>query len=198
MKSHRKKLLRFKRMICCILAACIISIFVASPAYAIPSTYNTDIPMTHQVKTFWCWAASGASIVNYYGGSITQYNFSTIVKGNSTNNSSASMAEELYGLSHYGLHTHNIITTISYQDIQYNSYNLKRPVIVGLQASAGSSYTYQATGHMLVITGYMSTSGEPNTVILMDPWYYSYQYVTYSSLVSNSDYYWYETVDGIY
>ena len=46
-----------------------------------PPNYNTGVPMTHQVKDHWCWAACGAAIVNYYGVSITQYNFSSIVNG---------------------------------------------------------------------------------------------------------------------
>ena len=82
---------------------------------------------------------------------------------------------------------------LSYQDIQNNCYNQGRPVIAGLLPSAGSS----VIGHMVVITGYLNQSGS-NEVILMNPTYTSYQYVTYSNLVSNSVRYWYETIDQIY
>lgn len=191
---------RASTILSCLLAACIMSSLISSPVFAYPTNYNTGVPMTHQVKDHWCWAACGAAIVNYYGGSITQYNFSSIVKGNTTNNVGATLSEEIYGLNHYGIHTNGFTGTLTYQSIQQNSYSWHRPVVAGLLASAGSTNTYNATGHMTVITGYMSTSGDPNTVVLMDPWFYNYQYKLYSFITNsnNGDYYWYQTIDQVY
>ena len=155
------------------------------PVHAIPMDYNIGVPIVQQAKTNWCWAACGAAVINYYGGNITQYNFSFIVKGDSVNNDTATMAEEVYGLVSYGRHTHSFVGSLSFQDIQQNIYNWKRPIIVGL-----------IYGHMVVISGYYAASGTGNEAVVMDPdpTYSGYQYWNMTSL-SN---YWYETINQIY
>ena len=109
-----------KRMLSVFLLISILFSLIIVPVHAIPMDYSIGVPVVHQADTNWCWAACGAAVINYYGGNITQYNFSFIVKGNSVNNDTATMAEEVYGLVSYGLHTHSFIGSLSFQDIQQN------------------------------------------------------------------------------
>ena len=180
-----------KKILICLLIGVLSAFLSAAPVYAIPSYHDICLPFITQDYPKWCWAACGASTVNYYGGNINQANFSF----NTTNSvivRYASVAEVGNGLSYYALHNHPYVGTMGYSAIQTNIYSQARPVLVALFPSSGS------IGHMVAITGYEKNAGEPDQVILMDPAYSNYRYITHAALYSSDGYSWQATIDQIY
>ncbi len=169
----------------------ILSVFLfTAPVYALPSSHDIGMPMITQSNNKWCWAACGASTVNYYGGNTTQAMFSLNTKGNIIIDY-ATVNEVCYGLTQYSLHNHGYTGTMGYSAIQVNCYNQGRPALVAL-------FPLMGVGHMVAITGYETIPGQGDHVILMDPAYSSYRYMTYSALVSSNGYSWQATIDQIY
>lgn len=169
----------------------VISLFSHS-VYAYPTIFHINVPIVQQAKSNWCWAACGASLVNYCNGSsITQYNFSSTVKSNTTNNSTATMTELCNGLTHYGVHNHLISGIISFDTIQANSHGQSRPVLARWSWADSS-----LPGHVVVINGFDTSIG--SYVMYMNPSASSYQVESYSYFVSNTYRHWTHTVDQIY
>lgn len=196
LKSKARDQIQFlsqRKTLACLLGSFLSVFLVCTPAHAYPTIYNIGVPIITQDYPKWCWAACGASTVNYYGGNTSQYMFSFYTK-DSIVIEYASVSEVSNGLSHYSLHNHPFAGTMNYATIQGNSYNQGRPALAALIPSSGSNIV----GHMVVITGFASLSGGENNVILMDPAYSSYRTITHSALLSNSNYYWGATIDQIY
>ncbi|MBR4768258.1 MAG: hypothetical protein IK088_04690 [Lachnospiraceae bacterium] len=174
-----------------ILAVAIMFSFLTSPIQAAPTSYNINVPIVQQAYDKWCWAACGASVVNYYGGNITQYNFSYTVQ-HSYNNVGKSFNDVANGLAQYGINSSLTTGPVDYSTVQYNSYNLSRPLLIGICSLTNSSY-----GHMVLISGYTMTASD-DRLILMNPEMSSYWTPPYANIVSAYPYYWAETMENIY
>lgn len=182
-----------KKVIAYLVVGVMLTFLFAAPVHATPSSHDIGMPMVTQVYPEWCWAACGASTVNYYGGNTTQSIFSYYAKGY-TIIDYGTVIEVCNGLTHYSLHNHPYVGTMGFSAIQTNCYTQGRPALVALFPSTGSN----TIGHMVAITGYEVVSGVGNHVILMDPAYSSYRYMTYAALVSSNGYSWRVTIDQIY
>lgn len=118
------------------------------------------------------------------GKSISQTSFSTTVKGNSTNNSTATTAEVRNGLSAYG-HSSTVTSAVTTSTIRSQLASGK-PIIAG--------YIHSTGGHMVVISGHDT---EGNYLEVMDPAQGKKVYYTASYFTSNSNWTWRESVYNI-
>ncbi len=185
--KFKKKIIGFFSIV---MSTLLLSVQFSLPVFAIPSNYSIGVSVVTQSQSNWCWAACGASTVNYYGGSITQADYCHTTIG-SYLNVTISMNDMAGGLTSYGLNNRIVSGHLSYQGIQSESYSFHRPVVAGCVYYAGY-------GHMVLIQGYRTTTYGVDQVICMDPAYSSYQYIDYSEFVSNSSYYWALSIDLIY
>jgi hypothetical protein len=187
MSKFKKKVIWFFSIV---MSTLLLSVQFSLPVFAIPSNYSIGVPIVTQSLSNWCWAACGASTVNYYGGSITQANYCYTTIG-SYSNTVVPMSTMAGGLTSYGLNNHVVSGHLSYQGIQSESYTFHRPIV------AGCVY-YSGIGHIVLVQGYRTNSFGVDQVICMDPAYNSYQYIDYSAFVSNLSYFWAESIDSIY
>lgn len=178
-----------RKLLCFIISLILIFSVVILNVRAYPTIDSINLPIETQQKSHWCWAACGASILNYYGVYVSQGDFSITVKGNITNNDPATIYPEVQnGLLYYGLTNHGFAGTLSFSSIQSNIYVYERPILARLEKSNHNG------SHLVVLMGYNMSLG--NDVMYMNPSYSSYQYDTYSSFVSNTYYYWTHTLDN--
>lgn len=159
-----------------------------SPKTYASSVYN--LQPTLQLKSHWCWNASSIAILHTFGINTTQYDFSTIVKGNDTNNDGATDSEANSGMRHFGISGVLYSGALSYSSIDYD-ISRYHPVYVNYQ------YKYVPGGHAVVIRDSYVANGV-NYITYMDPWdatFYSMKLTTFSN---NSDWYWYSGIRLIY
>lgn len=136
---------------------------------------------TQGTKTNWCWACCGAACVQYTtGNSTTKEMFSIAVKGNSTNNQTATAQDVIDGLDYFGVSSYIMQSPMSFTLIKYNIGDVERPVIAGLYLSNGSDSFL----HMVTIKGYGEINGVANqkTISYMDPMFSSTQMESYADL----------------
>lgn len=121
----------------------------ATEAGATPASKNLNITRYQQVKTNWCWAAAAQMIGKYLGSSKTQYQISTKVKGNSTNNSAASDSEVVSGIRYAVGNSYDCyyVGPKLYGDLEVLLGDLEIPQGIGMQWNGGG-------GHVVVVEGY--------------------------------------------
>lgn len=188
-----------KRASCFLMALLFAVSTLLCPAavWAAPSYYYLGVAIIQQPKTKWCWAASGASVVFHATQNpITPYDFSLAVKGNTTNNSSATLTEVKNGLNSFGVNGTILNSTLSFSSVKNQIGNSHRAIIVELKI-----YDYSGTytgKHMVVIQGY-DDGAYSQTVSIMDPQNPTgYRTVAYSTLVPGTTEQWYATIYNIY
>lgn len=162
----------------------------SSIIYAYPTSFSLSVPKELQSKSNWCWAASAVSVLKEIGTTATQSGFSNIVKGNSTNNDTATTLEVKNGLSAYGRTSTRVTSSLSFSAIQAETYTSSRPIWFGIIYKSG------AGGHAGVIGGFDSSVG--NYVEVMDPAIGNYSIVEYNYLVNNGNYQWTDTLYRVY
>ena len=184
----------------------IISVFSPGEVKAAGVYNSISLPIKQQApKKKWCWACCGAACVKYTRGiSISKEDFAEQVKGNTTNDLTATMNEVRNGLSDFLVHGAIGSGAMSFNSIMLNIDDLERPVIVGWKYYDSSLNC--VGGHMVTIMGYGVITGTNtvNKVNYMDPAYNTYQWATYSSFcskhisLSNVDRIWAEFINQIY
>lgn len=127
---------------------------------ATPSSKNLNVTRYEQVKSNWCWAAAAQMIGKYLGNSRTQSQISTKVKGNSTNNSTATLDEVVSAIQYVAGSKYDCyyVGVMSYGDLEVLLGDLELPQGIRMQWDAGG-------GHVVVVEGYTST----RSLRLVDP-----------------------------
>lgn len=160
----------------------VISLMFSS--FAAETTATVAVKRVTQEKSNWCWAASSVSAMYHYNKSVTQSQFVKKVKGN-TNNVGGSVANVKAGLKAYGLSSSNA-SALTFTQVKQD-INASRPIIAGWKWNTNG-------GHMVVVNGWDTGTGKEKYVQYMDPFYGKYYSVLYSTLKSNTKYYWSESV----
>ncbi|SDZ03643.1 Papain-like cysteine protease AvrRpt2 [Evansella caseinilytica] len=165
------------------------TIFVAQISAASLSNY----PSVVQEKSNWCWAATGSSILKYYGLSVSQCNFYKEAKVNSScsANETGTITEVMRGLSSYNVGSSLYSGAYSFSGAKYQIDDSK-PLWVRWRWSSG-------TGHAVVIYGYY-TAMSTNYVYYMDPASGTKTSMAYSSFVGGGNYKqtWTHTLYNVY
>jgi len=151
-------------------------------AFAVVSMVAVAVPNILQSKTNWCWAASGDALLSSKGMNVTQNSFSIAVKGNNTNNVTATATEVRTGAISLG---YNATRTGSLGSSTVHSYLTNKKAII-----AGYIYT-SGGGHMVVISGHDTLD---DRLEIMNPWVGRKEYYDYSYFDSNANWDWYESV----
>lgn len=157
----------------------------ATISWSAPTLVAVHVPNKTQEKSNWCWNGTSVAILGNKGKTISQSSFSTAVKGNSSNNSTASMNEVKSGLSYYG-HSSTKTGSLSSSSIRSELSN-SRPVIAGYSYKSGG-------GHMVAISGHDSSD---DYIEVMDPGKGSKVYYSRSYFASNSSWTWAESLYSI-
>ncbi len=172
----------FKKVLCSILLVFVVIPYITT--FAGDNLATTYVPNIKQSKTYWCWNASGVAVLGNRGKSVSQPSFSTTVKGDSTNNATATMSEVIRGLSAYG-HSSTLTSTLTTSRIR-SQLSSGKPIVAG--------YLHATGGHMVVISGHDS---EGNYLEVMDPAEGKKVYYTPSYFTSNSKWTWKESIYNI-
>lgn len=127
--------------------------------YAAPTSAYLSMTRYEQEKSNWCWAATAQMLGKYYGKSYTQSQISTYVKGNSTNNATAMLAELTYAIKYATGKNWIVTTAATFDNIKGYIGDDSMPLGIRMQwLSEG--------GHYLVMCGY---NGSTSKVTLIDP-----------------------------
>ncbi|MFF4603466.1 papain-like cysteine protease family protein [Streptomyces sp. NPDC001339] len=153
-----------------------------------------DIGMQKQVKTQWCWDATGLTIANYWGYTrYNQYDFCRLAaQGNrlDCNNRPATLGDMANGLRNMGFRSSgtDLYRNASFGETRSEIAN-GRPFAVRIGWNSGG-------GHMNVIYGYDSTS---NMIAVGDPWptTKTYTWWNYSAYSGNNSFRWTHTRIGM-
>ncbi len=159
----------------------VFTMLISSLAYTAGDTVAAYVPNVKQAKSNQCWCASGVAFLGNRGITTNQNTFSTRVKGNSTNNSTASSVEVRNGIATYG-----ITTTISGPRTRSN---VRSSLTTGKAIIAG--YGGVGVGHMVVISGHENTS---DMLEVMDPASGSKKYYKFTYFTSNASWRWLESI----
>ncbi|MEW1909923.1 papain-like cysteine protease family protein [Kitasatospora sp. NPDC085895] len=157
-------------------------------------TKTLAIGMQKQVRTQWCWDASGVTIANYWGRSTTQEEFCRLAARGTwvnCNNQPATLEDMANGLAGLGLSTsgRSLYRSASFAETTAEIAG-GRPFAVRIGWTSGG-------GHMNVIYGYDSTS---NMIAVGDPWpsTQTYTWWNYNTYVNNNSFQWTHSRIGIH
>lgn len=165
---------------------CFISLFLLFSLSLTARAAQLNVTRYKQVKSNWCWAACAQMIGHYFGYSYDQYDINLSVKGNTTNNQSASLDEVTNAVNYATGHDFNYGLFSSLERFQLDDeINVDEiPLIMRMQWNSGG-------GHVLVLCGVTG-----NNLTLIDPWENcvtrSYSYVALlngTSIQSGTGYY---------
>lgn len=159
-----------------------------------PATAKTvRITMQKQVRTQWCWDASGVTIAKYWGHSVTQEQFCRLAAQGTwvdCNNQPATLEDMANGLARLGLRNsgRSLYRNASFSE-SAAEVAAGRPFAVRFGWHSGG-------GHMNVIYGYDRTS---NMIAVGDPWQttQTYTWWNYSTYVNNNQFQWTHSRVGI-
>ncbi|WDV46487.1 C39 family peptidase [Clostridiaceae bacterium M8S5] len=162
-----------------LLSVLIFLIIFSVQAFAMPDMVSVNVPDTRQIKSYWCWCATGVALLSSKDIPVTQNSFSIAVKGNSTNNEGGDPTEIKLGLSSFGYNATKtgIMSSSSVRD----TLNSGKAII------AGYHYIYYGGGHYVVISGHKKSN---DTLEVMDPGVGRKEYYNFDYFVSNSDWEW--------
>ena len=148
MHMKRKKI-KYSLLIVFALMISILSDINVKMARAKPASIDLNITRYQQVKSNWCWAAAAQMIGKYLGGSKTQYQISTKVKGNSTNNSTASLNEVVSAIQYAVGNTYDCyyVGVKLYGDLEVLLGDCEIPQGIRMQWDDGG-------GHVIAVEGY--------------------------------------------
>ena len=95
-------------------------VFVGALATQVFATNLIGYPAVAQAKTNWCWAASGSSILRYYGYEISQCSFDEYVKGTTgcPTNDSEGYTDVQHGLNHFGVSSWSYDGSLTYSVVK--------------------------------------------------------------------------------
>ncbi|WP_082598265.1 papain-like cysteine protease family protein [Kitasatospora sp. Root187] len=144
------------------------------------------IDMQKQVRTQWCWDASGVTIANYWGRTVSQEQFCQLAAQGTwvnCNNQPATLEDMANGLARLGLSNSG---RSLYRNASFNESTAEiaagRPFAVRIGWRSGG-------GHMNVVYGYDSNS---NMIAVGDPWQttQTYTWWNYSNYSNNNSFQW--------
>lgn len=166
---------------------------LAVPAEAATGYWTLDIYGQAQQQTNWCWAATGNSIADYHGVSVSQNTFCNLAFNRSTSttcpNSQATLGNDQTAFSKLGINPGSYVGyAVSYNTVAAD-ISANRPINTRIQWSSGG-------GHMMAIYGYDSRYSE---VSWYNPWPSDsrYNYGSYNWYRSNGDFTWTHSLYGI-
>lgn len=144
-----------------------------------------------QQQNQWCWAATGASIEQTLGVTVSQTAFCAAGKGSSGGycpNQPAQIPEIVRGFRGTGFNAQDARGTISFASIT-QQIDAGIPNLTGIYWTSGG-------GHAEVIYGYDTTN---QSILVGDPWptYQRYQTWSYNQYRSNAKFRWNDTIVNI-
>ncbi|WKX72156.1 papain-like cysteine protease family protein [Streptomyces sp. XD-27] len=151
------------------------------------------IDMQKQVRSQWCWDASGVTIAKFWGRDVSQERFCQLAAQSGwvdCNNQPATLEDMAGGLARLGLSSSGRSLN---RNASFSESNAEiaagRPFAVRFGWRSGG-------GHMNVIYGYDSTS---NMIAVGDPWQttQTYTWWNYSTYVNNNSFQWTHSRIGI-
>ncbi|MEV0416363.1 papain-like cysteine protease family protein [Streptomyces sp. NPDC050448] len=159
-----------------------------------PTTAKTvAIDMQKQVRTQWCWDASGVTIAKYWGHAVSQEQFCRLAAQGSwvdCNNQPATLEDMANGLARLGLSNsgRSLYRNASFSE-SVAEIAAGRPFAVRIGWRTGG-------GHMNVIYGYDSAT---NMIAVGDPWQTTQTYTWWnnSTYVNNNSFQWTHSRIGI-
>ncbi|WP_121011871.1 papain-like cysteine protease family protein [Saccharothrix australiensis] len=159
----------------------------ATPLASKKLNYTQQVQQQNQ----WCWAATGASIEQTLGVTVSQQAFCAAGKGSSPGycpNQPAQIPEIVRGFRGTGFNAQDARGPISFASIT-QQIDAGIPHLTGIYWTSGG-------GHAEVIYGYDSTN---QTLMVGDPWpsYQRYQTWNYTQYRSNAKFRWNDTIVNI-
>ncbi|MQS11144.1 hypothetical protein F7Q99_02290 [Streptomyces kaniharaensis] len=170
-----------------------------NPGPTPPTTPTTaqslKITMLKQVKTQWCWDASGLTIANYWGKTgVSQEDFCRLASQGTwvnCNNQPATLEDMANGLARIGLGNsgRSLSRNASFAE-SAAEITAGRPFGVRIGWRSGG-------GHMNVVYGYDPTT---NMIAVGDPWpsTQTYTWWNYASYANNNSFQWTHSRIGIH
>ncbi|MER7754129.1 papain-like cysteine protease family protein [Kitasatospora sp. NPDC097643] len=166
-----------------------------APTNTSANSRTLNIAMQKQVKTQWCWDASGLTIANYWGRTgISQDDFCRLAAQGSwvdCNNQPATLEDMANGLARLGLSTSG---RSLYRNASFGESTTEiaagRPFGVRIGWRSGG-------GHMNVVYGY---DGASNMIAVGDPWpsTQTYTWWNFDTYVNNNSFQWTHSRIGIH
>lgn len=173
------------------LALCLVVLTTAA-ASGVPSSVRNQISMQAQLRTQWCWAASGNTIAAYHGVTVSQTRFCQLAHnttGTDCANLPGTLADPQRAFARLGFTSPGryLDSRIPYASIRTQTA-ANRPVETRVGYRSGG-------GHTHVLYGY-DTSGD--WVYWGDPGPTKrYNWSTYGYYTQNSSFTWTHTLTGI-
>lgn len=164
-----------------------------TPSPTSTTVRTVKIDMQKQVRTQWCWDASGVTIAKFWGRTVSQEQFCQLAAQGTwvnCNNQPATLEDMANGLARLGLGNSG---RSLYRNASFSESTAEiaagRPFAVRIGWRSGG-------GHMNVIYGYDSTS---NMIAVGDPWQttQTYTWWNYSTYVNNNSFQWTHSRIGI-
>ncbi|MEV6209945.1 papain-like cysteine protease family protein [Kitasatospora sp. NPDC051914] len=153
-----------------------------------------NIGMQKQVRTQWCWDASGVTIANFWGRTATQEEFCRLAAQGTwvnCNNQPATLEDMANGLARLGMSNsgRSLYRNASFAE-STTEIAAGRPFAVRIGWRTGG-------GHMNVVYGYDSAS---NMIAVGDPWpsTQTYTWWNYNTYSSNNSFQWTHSRIGIH
>ncbi|STD12698.1 Uncharacterised protein [Dermatophilus congolensis] len=178
-----------------LLAAALLA--VPTAASAAPRTLedgSVQIPINPQAQeqSQWCWSATGTTIANYKGVSVSQNQFCNLAwnrnKDDQCPNTQATLENDQQAFQSLGINPGRLSGPISYQEVQ-KEINADRPVLTRVLYRAGG-------GHMVAISGFRASD---QSIEWYDPWPSKQRLNVgdYNFYVNNQDFSWTHTLSQI-
>ncbi len=178
-------------------AATAAAVALQAPATAAAARTDLGITMQAQQKDQWCWDASGNTIADYWGHSLTQTRFCQIAhneSGSDCANNQGYLSDQqrvfrYLGFTSAGTYNSNG-QVLTFTGIK-NQIDLGQPIGTRIGWRSGG-------GHMHVLYGYDNSNGATR-VEYGDPWPNNSRYnsMNYDTYRSNTQFQWTHTVYGI-
>ncbi len=166
-----------------------------STASAYVDYQTLSIPSYKQERTNWCWVASSQMAISYLGGSKTQSQIVSYVKGSVVNDPGTN-AEVIRALNYGGLRGSNVNGSLAFSKVISQVKN-NQPIFAAISWNQSPN----GTGHMYVIRGfYNDTSTGKQEIYYKDPWpdNPTDNKRSYSDFINNSSFSWRTSIDSIY
>ncbi len=156
-----KKRTSLEKLFSIVLLAIILVIQVACPVEGISSSKTLNVPLIKQEKTWWCWAACGASVVRYVlNENCTQQDFCYRYRKN-YDDTPAEIEEIEQALALYGISSHSDRDPAGILRVREN-IDADKPLI--------ANRVKGFSGHAVVICGYSYLDSQDNSLIYyMEP-----------------------------
>ncbi|NBH06438.1 hypothetical protein GTY80_24750 [Amycolatopsis sp. SID8362] len=178
-------------------AATAAAVALQAPATAAAARTDLGITMQAQQKDQWCWDASGNTIADFWGYSLTQTRFCQIAhneSGSDCANNQGYLSDQqrvfrYLGFTSAGTYNSNG-QTLTFTGIK-NQIDAGQPIGTRIGWRSGG-------GHMHVLYGYDNSNGATR-VEYGDPWPNNSRYnsMNYDTYRSNTQFQWTHTVYGI-